>query len=113
GVQACIAFDKNGTAADVADYRTGGNGSCSFRIVSSLTRQFDVSFSYPVVDISQLTVTRVRNGQTQVLGGSDIVRPPQSPTSLYLSKMQDGDVVSIGTVPVSAPVISFDDSLVY
>ncbi len=113
GVKACIAFDKNGTDRDVTDYRTGGDGSCSFRVVSSQPAPFDISFSYPFVDISQLVVTRTRNGQTQTLGSSDIVRPTQSPSSLYLRGMRDGDVVTIGAVPANAPVISFDDSLVY
>jgi len=113
GAQACIAFDKNTTGADIADYRTGGYGSCTFRIVSSLPGTFDVSFSYPFIDISQLPVTRLRNGQTQTLGSADVIRPAQSPSSLYLSQMQDGDVVTIGTVPVIAPVVTFDNSLVF
>lgn len=113
GARACIAFDKNGTTSDVADYRTGGYGSCSFRIVSSLPGPFDVSFSYPFVDISQLPVSRVRNGQTQTLGSASVVRPTQSPSSLYLSQVQNGDLITIGTVPVIAPVISFDNSLVF
>ena len=113
GAQACIAFDKNGTASDVTDYRTGGNGSCSFRIVSSLPGQFDVSVSYPFVNISQLLVTRLRNGQIQTLGNPDVIRPPQSPSSLYLSQLQNGDVITIGTVPAIAPIISFDNSLVF
>jgi len=45
--------------------------------------------------------------------GSQIVRPTQSPSSLYLAQMQNGDVVTIGTVPSSAPIIAFDTSLVY
>ena len=113
GAQACIAFDKNGTFADVNDYRTGGNGSCTFRVVSSLSGQFDVSFSYPFVDISQLSVSRLRNGLNQILGSSDVTRPLQSPSSLYFPKLQDGDVITIGTVPVSAQPIAFDNSLVY
>ncbi len=113
GAQACIAFDKNGTASDVTDYRTGGYGSCSFRIVSSQPGLFDISFSYPFVDISKLAVTRLRNGQTQTLGSANVVRPTQSPSSLYFSQMQDGDVVTIGTVPAIAPIISFDNSLVF
>ena len=113
GAQACIAFDKNGTASDVTDYRTGGNGSCAFRIVSSLPGPFDVSVSYPFVNISQLPVTRLRNGQTQTLGSANVIRPAQSPSSLYLSQMQDGDSITIGTVPVIAPIISFDNSLVF
>ena len=113
GAQACIAFDKNSMSSDIADYRTGGYGSCSFRIVSTLPGPFDVSFSYPFVDISQLAVTRLRNGQTQTLGNGQVVKPPQSPSSLYFSQLQDGDVLTIGTVPVNAPVISFDNSLVF
>jgi len=57
GAQACIAFNQNGTSSDVTDYRTDGTGACSFRIVSSSGGLFDVSFSYPFVDISGLVVT--------------------------------------------------------
>ena len=113
GAQACIAFDRNGTASDVADYRTGGDGSCSFRVVSALSQPFDVSFSYPFVDISSLTIRRLRNGQTETLGAGEVVKPPQSPSSLYLSQLRDGDVVTIGAVPATAPVVSFDNSLVF
>jgi len=113
GVQACIAFDKNGTGSDVTDYRTDGTGACSFRIVSSLGGLFDVSFSYPFVDISGFSVTRVRNGVTNVLNASQVSRPTQSPSSLYLSQMQNGDLLTIGAVPASAPIITFDTSLVY
>ena len=55
----------------------------------------------------------MRNGQPQTLGSGSVVRPPQSPSSLYLAQLQNGDVVTIGTVPVIAPIISFDDSLVF
>jgi hypothetical protein len=113
GAQACIAFDKNGTTSDVTDYRTDGKGPCSFRIVSSLTGPFDVSVSIPFVDISGWSVTRVRNGLTNVMTSSQVVRPTQSPSSLYLKQMQNGDVISIGAVSFGAPVIAFDTSLVY
>lgn len=78
GAGACIAFAKNGADADVTDYRTDGNGACSFRLVSSLTSPLDISFSYPYVDISRLAVKRARNQQTQSLGSSDVIRPAQS-----------------------------------
>ena len=113
GTQAAIAFDKNNTASDITDYRTGGDGSCTFRVVSSLTAPFDVSFSYPFVDISALPVNRVRNGQTNLLTGSAIVRPLQSPSSLYLRQLQNGDIITVGMVPSTAPVVVFDGSLVY
>jgi hypothetical protein len=113
GTQAAIAFDKNNTASDITNYRTGGDGSCTFRVVSSLTAPFDVSFSYPFVDISALPVNRVRNGQTNLLTGSAIVRPLQSPSSLYLRQLQNGDIITMGTVPSTAPVVVFDGSLVY
>ena len=113
GAQACIAFCKNGTASDVVDYRTDGTGPCSFRIVSSLAGTFDVSVSIPFVDISFWSVTRVRNGQTNVMTASQLVRPTQSPSSLYLKQMQNGDIVTIGSVSPAAPITVFDTSLVY
>ena len=51
GDRAAIAFNKGGTSRDIADYRSVGNGNCSFRIVAG-PGTFDVSFSYPFVDIS-------------------------------------------------------------
>ncbi|MGO8698724.1 MAG: hypothetical protein ACLQVY_13505 [Limisphaerales bacterium] len=113
GDQACIAFDRFDQSTDVADYRTGSNGWCSFRIVSSLSGPFDVSFSYPFVNISEFAVSLVRNGQTNYLTGSQVTRPAQSPSSLYLPQMRNGDVVTIGYVAASAPTLSFDTSLVY
>lgn len=113
GAQAAITFDKGNTACDIADYRTGGDGSCTFRIASSLAGPFDVSFSYPFVDVSGFPVTRVRNGQTNVLSGASLVRPTQSPSSLYLPQLQNGDIITVGTVPTAAPLLTFDTSLVY
>ncbi len=112
GLQAGIAFDRFDQSTDATDYRSSGNGACSFRLVSARPGVFDVSFSYPFVNISSLPVNRVRNGQTNVLAGGS-GRPTQSPSSLYLSQMQNGDVVTIGTVPSGTPTNLFDTSLVY
>ncbi len=112
GIEACIAFDRFDQTTDVTDYRTTGDGNCSFRLVSGLPGPFDVSFSYPCVNISGLTVTLVRNGQTNLLT-SQVTRPTQSPSSLYLSQMQNGDLVTIGAVPAGTPTNVFDTSLVY
>ncbi len=113
GMQACIAFNYNGTPSDVTDYRTDGFGDCSFRVVSTAPGTFTVSFSYPFVNVSSLAVTRVRAGVTNVLSGAQILRPTQSPSSLYLFQVQNGDVYTVGTVPAAAPIINFDTSLVY
>ncbi len=113
GAQACIAFNQNGTACDVTDYRTDGTGPCSFRIVSSLSGSFDVSVSCPFVDISFWSVTRVRNGQTNPMTANQLIHPTQSPSSVYLKQMQNNDVVTIGSVSPGAPIITFDTSLVY
>ncbi len=113
GVQACIVFDQNGTACDVTNYRTDGDGPCSFRIISSLAGQFDVSVSVPFVDISGWSVTRVRNNQTNPMTASQLIRPTQSPSSVYLKQMQNGDTVTIGAVSAGAPVSVFDTSMTY
>lgn len=105
GARACIAFDKSGTVKDVTDYRTDGNGSCSFRVVAGVPWQFDVTFSYPFVDISKFTVARLRNGVSHTLTGSEVTRPSRSPSSLYLPLLQNGDVITVGSVSTSLPVI--------
>jgi hypothetical protein len=115
GLGACIAFDRFDQTTDVADYRTAraaGDGACSFRIVSRRTQPFDVSFSYPFVNISSLPVTRVRNGTTNDVS-DQIRRPVQSPSSLYLPQLQDGDIVMIGTAPAGTGTGVVDKSLVY
>lgn len=112
GDQACIAFDRFDQTTDVTNYQCAGNGACSFQIVSGLGRPFDVSFSYPCVNISGLTVTRVRGGVTNVLT-TQVTRPTQSPSSFYLSQLQNGDFVTIGTVPAGTPTNTFDTALVY
>lgn len=113
GVQACIAFEKHGSGTDVTDYRTTGNGSCAFRIVSPRTNAFDLSFSYPYVDVSRLSVSVVRDGQTNVLGASQITRPTQSPSSLYLRQLHHDDVVAIGQLPADAPVLAIETPRLY
>src|ERR1019366_1226919 len=42
-----------------------------------------------------------------------VTRPTQSPSSLYLSQLQNGDVITIGTVPTGTPTNAVDASLVY
>lgn len=112
GERACIAMDRFDQSTDVTDYRVAGDGNCSFRIVSGRTGTFEVSFSYPFVNISGLPVKRVRSGVTNIIS-AQVVRPTQSPSSLYLSQLQDGDEVIIGAVPAGTPTNFFDVSLVY
>jgi hypothetical protein len=109
GDAACIAFDKGVTTADVTNYRTGGNGACSFTIVSSSPASFDLSFSYPFVNIHTNTVTC--NGL--VLGTNVVYRPLQAPSSLYISGVMNGDTIAIGPPFGNPPPFSPDDSLVY
>jgi hypothetical protein len=113
GERACIAFTKNGTGADVADYRTDGKGACSFRLVGALETPFELSFSYPFVDVSRLTVKRIRAGQTHTLGSDELVRPVQSPSSLYLRQLRNGDTVTIGTLAADTPIIPLATPLVF
>jgi hypothetical protein len=109
GDAACIAFNKGGTTADITNYRTSGNGACSFTIVSSSTNSFDVSFSYPFVNIHTNTVTR--NGLA--LGSAGVSRPVQSPSSLYLFGVANGDTITIGSPAGNTPPFLPDASLVY
>ena len=113
GAKACISFEKNGTGTDVADYRTSGSGSCAFRLVSPRAGAFDVSFSYPFVDISRLSVTLLRDGQSSVLDSTRVNRPAHAPSSVYLRQLRDGDVVTIGSLPAGLPVIPLETPLVY
>ncbi len=113
GAQACIAFDKGGTNWNVADYATDGNGNCRFRIVGSGSGAFDVSFSYPFVDISRLPVTRLRNQQLVTLGANLLQHPSQSPSSLYFVQLQDGDVITVGALATNSPVIALGTPLAY
>lgn len=116
GAQACIAFDRGPLNRDVADYRTDGNGNCSFRIVSDSSAFFDASFSYPFVDVSRMTVTRRRGTQILTLGSNLAQRPAQSPSSIYFVQLAKGDVINIGTGATNSPVmpspapLTYDDS---
>ncbi|HEY5913174.1 MAG TPA: hypothetical protein VJA21_21495 [Verrucomicrobiae bacterium] len=113
GARACIAFNKGGTGKDVADYRTDGNGNCSFRVVANTSPFFDATFSYPFVDISRLTVTRRRGTQFVTLGPSLLQHPSQSPSSLYFVQLMTGDVITIGNISTNSPVIVTPTPLVY
>ncbi len=116
GSRACIAFDTGNTYRDVADYRTDGNGNCSFRIVSATSAFFDTTFCYPFVDISHLPVTRKRGTQFITLDFSLLQHPSQSPSSLYFVQLMKDDIVTIGTMPTDAPIVpqtalvTYDDS---
>ena len=113
GTRACIAFCKGSSDMDVADYRTDGNGDCSFRIVSSHPDAFDVSFSYPYVNVSGLPVSLVRAGRTRSLKDDKVRRPPQSPSSLYFHQLRNGDIVNIGKVPQGVPACRLETPRLY
>lgn len=113
GAKACIAFDRGPTNRDVADYQTDGNGNCSFRIVSDSSAPFDVSLSYPFVDISRLPVTRRRGAQLITLGANLLQHPAQSPSSLYFVQLADGDIITLGAIATNAPIISTPTPLTY
>ncbi|HEX3720687.1 MAG TPA: hypothetical protein VH595_22280 [Verrucomicrobiae bacterium] len=92
GARACIAFCKGSTDKDVSHYETDGDGNCRFQIVSGTSTPFDVSFSYPNVNISRLPVKI--NGRAA--DESAVRHPAQSPSSLYLANLRNNDVVTIG-----------------
>jgi hypothetical protein len=107
GRAAALGIGRDGLDVSVARYRTDGAGSCQFVLLSSAnspTEPFDVSFSYPDVDISKLTVSIARDGRESDWS-EQTRRPKQSPSSLYLSGLKVGDSVTIGTVPPEAKVL--------
>lgn len=113
GIQACIAFTKHGSHSDVTDYRTDGNGGCAFTLASSLGGAFDVSYSYPFVDVSRFSVRVLRNGVTRSLGSDEVTRPTHAPSSLYIKQLRAGDTVTIGNLAPTAPVIPIEAPRTY
>jgi hypothetical protein len=105
GTRAVLTCCRGGARSDVIDYRTDGNGACSFRIQSSLAEPLDVSFTYPLVDVSGLAVHVTRQGETRRLGPDSVRRPEAALSSLYLRQLRSGDLVQIGHVPPGAKVI--------
>jgi len=108
GIEACIAFTKDGVHSDVTDYRTDRNGGCAFRLVSSLEGGFDISLSYPFVDISRLSVRVLRDGVTRSLGSDEVTRPAHAPSSLYIKQLRAGDRVTVGNLASGIPIIPID-----
>jgi len=108
GDRAAIAFCVGGAERDIADYRTEGDGNCRFRIVARRPESFDLSFSYPYVDISRLPVHLTRGGKTFAVpekgktptgpSGIWLRRPPQAPSSIYIHGVSPNDVITIGKV---------------
>ena len=113
GARAFICFNTGTLYHDIADYRTDGNGNCSFRVVSGTSAFFDTTFSYPFVDISGLPVTRRRGTQFITLDSSLLQRPPQSPSSLYFVGLMNGDLITIGTGATNTSIILPDTLLTY
>ncbi|MGA2498280.1 MAG: hypothetical protein ABSH20_11100 [Tepidisphaeraceae bacterium] len=113
GQRACIGFCKGGSHSDVTEYRTDGKGACAFRIISSLPGEFDLSFSYPYVDVSALPVRIVRGTQQLDLRNEQVRRPAQAPSSLYIGRVRHGDVIRIGELPPVTPPLNIDAPLTY
>lgn len=105
GARGAIAFCKDGLKADIDDYRTDGNGHCSFRINAKTQASFDVSFSYPEVDVSAVEVSVNRGGADERLPESSIRRPQWAPSSLYLAGLHAGDIVTIGPLSPTTPIL--------
>jgi len=113
GQRACIAFCKDGTHSDASEYRTDGSGACSFRVDSVLNGPFDLSFSYPCVDVSRHRVRIVRDGKARDLTGEHVRRPPQAPSSLYIRGVCNGDRIEIGRLPEGVQEIAAGVPLTY
>lgn len=122
GEKGAFACDREGVHTDIADYRcavgaapeTGGIGGFSFRLASTLGHPFDISLSFPFVNIARMPVAVMRGGQRRELRtGEELRFPPQSPSSVYVRGLQDGDVVVVGTVAANAAVLPADSGMEY
>lgn len=98
GPAAVIEFGRDGCDIRAVDYRTDGRGQCSFRLAGTTRDAFDLSFSYPAVDVSAQTV-RIARADKLADWREHTRRPKQAPSCLYLSGLRAGDWVHIGTVP--------------
>ncbi len=98
GEAAAFACNKNGVHTFARDYRYGPVGNFSFRVETRLDQPLDASITFPYVDISQKSVLVLRRGQAQPLS-PEVGRPRQSPWSLYVPGLRDGDVVQVGSLP--------------
>ena len=106
GEKAAFACNKNGVHTFVRDYRYSPVANFSFSLESRLTGPFDASVSFPFVDIGDKPVSIVRGGQRRTLSApEEFERPFNSPSSVYVRGLRDGDVVVVGNVPAGAQVL--------
>jgi len=112
GEKAALAFNRDGRHTDLAEYRWCGNGDFSLRVVpygprrAQLAAPFSVCVTCPFFDLRKKPVQILRGGRRiPVESGDGLVRFAARPDSLLIRGVRYGDVIAVGNVDLSAPVL--------
>jgi len=112
GEKAAIVFNKEGMHTDISDYRSSKNGeNFSFRVNSSLKEPFEIAVSYqwPYPNLMEKDIFIKRKGELRKLSTegdtAEVKRTRRAFWCVQISGVQDGDVVAIGKLDESLPVL--------
>ncbi len=111
GERAAMAFNRDGRHTDIADYRYGGDGSCSFRLVpgglqADAATPMDVTVTFPFFRLAGKAVSIERDGQSERLPPERITTYASEPSTITLHGLRLGDTVHLGDAAGEAPVLS-------
>lgn len=110
GEKGFFVTNKNGTHTDLSEYKYFPDGNFSFKIKSKLKKSFDISLTFPFLDISNKGVKMVRDGNEIQL---NYYVPQNLPSSLYIYGVQDKDEIIVGEVPSDTPSIQNNNEWTY
>jgi hypothetical protein len=104
GERGAAAFNKHGRHTDIADFRSSPNlaRGLSFRVVSSLTTEFDLIVTTPQFMLAGKRFLRKRDDVTSDVPASV---PEYSPWNAVIHGVRDGDILALETLDLALPVI--------
>lgn len=97
GERAALALHQRSWQNKIAKYRSSGDGDFAFT-VRSLQIENEISITFPYVDISAKPVLIIRKGVSRIplTEGREVHRSTQSPWTVTVSGVQNGDIVVVG-----------------
>lgn len=104
GEKGAAAFNKRGMHTDIADFRSSKHlaHGLSFRVTSSLPGAFDLILTTPQF---LLAGKRILCKRGEVLTEAVAEVPEQSPWDVIIHGVRHGDVIAVGALDLSLPLI--------
>ena len=96
--KSAIAFNIDGAHTTIIDYRADEDANFSFKVLSELEREFPLAITWPFADL--------RRKEVKLNGNSINIKIfPDRPDTILIPALKHGDIVTIGDLSPSAPIL--------